>query len=68
MDQPVNPERPVRHSGGCRQPWGGAGVHTGPAGTARFAGINASPRVLRLLGLADLALALALYIGRPSWP
>jgi hypothetical protein len=38
------------------------------AATARFAGINASPGVLRVVGLADLALALGLYIGRPSWP
>jgi hypothetical protein len=36
--------------------------------TARLAGINATPGVLRAVGLADLALALGLYVGHPSWP
>jgi hypothetical protein len=39
-----------------------------PAATARLAGIDATLGVLRAVGLADLALALGLYVGRPSWP
>jgi hypothetical protein len=39
-----------------------------PATTARLAGIDATLGVVRAVGLADLALALGLYVGRPSWP
>ena len=43
-------------------------MHAGPCRHRAFSGIDASPGVLRLVGLADLALAVGLYIGRPSWP
>jgi hypothetical protein len=39
-----------------------------PAATARLAGIDVTLGVLRAVGLADLALALGLYVGRRSWP
>ena len=39
-----------------------------PAATARLAGIDADPRVLRAVGMADLVLAAGLHLGRPSWP
>jgi hypothetical protein len=39
-----------------------------PAATARVAGIDAAPGMVRAVGLADLALAPGLYVGRPSWP
>jgi hypothetical protein len=39
-----------------------------PTATARLAGIDATPRVLRAVGVADLVLAAGLHLGRPSWP
>jgi hypothetical protein len=39
-----------------------------PAATEGFAGIDTTPGVMRAVGLADLALAVGLYVGRPSWP
>ena len=39
-----------------------------PAATARLAGIDATPAVVRVVGLVDLALARGLFVGRPSWP
>jgi hypothetical protein len=39
-----------------------------PAATARLAGIDASLARVRVVGLVDLALALGLFVGRPSWP
>jgi hypothetical protein len=39
-----------------------------PAVTARLAGIDANPGVVRAVGLVDLVLVLGLYVGRPSWP
>jgi hypothetical protein len=36
--------------------------------TARLAGIDANPGVVGAVGLVDLARALGLYVGRPSWP
>jgi hypothetical protein len=39
-----------------------------PAATARLAGIDADPRVLRAIGVTDLVLAAGLHLGRPSWP
>jgi hypothetical protein len=39
-----------------------------PADTARRTGIDATPAVVRVVGLVDLALALGLFVGRPSWP
>jgi hypothetical protein len=39
-----------------------------PAATARLAGIDATPAVMRVVGLVDLALALGLFVGQPSWP
>jgi hypothetical protein len=38
------------------------------AATARLAGIDATPAVVRVVGLVDTALALGLFVGRPSWP
>jgi hypothetical protein len=43
-----------------RAPW--------PATTARFADIDATRSVVRAIGMADLALAVGLHFGRPSWP
>jgi uncharacterized protein YjeT (DUF2065 family) len=72
MDQPVNPDErdPSVIAVAAVSVVAGLACTLAPAATARFAGIDASPGVLRLVGLADLALALALglYIGRPSWP
>jgi hypothetical protein len=39
-----------------------------PEATGRLAGIDATPRVMRAIGLADLVLAVGLHRGRPSWP
>lgn len=39
-----------------------------PGAAARLAGIDASPGVMRAVGLTDLVLALGLFVGRPSWP
>jgi hypothetical protein len=36
-----------------------------PAATARLAGIDATPARVRVV---DLALAVGLFVGRPSWP
>jgi len=70
MDQPVNPDErdPSVIAVAAVSVVAGLACTLAPAATARFAGIDASPGVLRLVGLADLALALGLYIGRPSWP
>ena len=69
MDQLVNPVRagPVGYGGGRRQPRSRVGVHMAPAATARLAGIDATSGLVRVVGPADLALALGLYVG-PSWP
>ena len=70
MDQPVNPDEREGSviAVAAVSLVAGLACTLAPAATARFAGIDASPGVLRLVGLADLALALGLYIGRPSWP
>jgi hypothetical protein len=70
MDQPVKPDERDRSviAVATASLVAGLACTLGPAATARFAGINASPGVLRVVGLADLALALGLFIGRPSWP
>lgn len=39
-----------------------------PATTARLAGIDATPGVMRAIGVTDLVLAVGLHRGRPSWP
>jgi hypothetical protein len=39
-----------------------------PAATARLAGIDADPLVIRAIGVTDLVLAAGLHFGRPSWP
>ena len=39
-----------------------------PATTARLAGIDRNDGVVRAIGVADLALAVGLHLGRPSWP
>jgi hypothetical protein len=39
-----------------------------PDATARLAGIDPGAAVIRAVGLADLALAVGLFVGRPSWP
>lgn len=70
MDQPVNPD--VRDPSVTAVATGslvaGLACTLVPAATARVAGIDASPAVVRAVGLVDLALALGLYVGRPSWP
>jgi hypothetical protein len=39
-----------------------------PGATSRLAAIDATPAVVRVVGLVDLALALGLFVARPSWP
>ncbi|MGH8986002.1 MAG: hypothetical protein ACRDY6_19305 [Acidimicrobiia bacterium] len=39
-----------------------------PAAVGRALGVHSSRRVLRTIGLVDLALAPGLYFGRPQWP
>jgi hypothetical protein len=39
-----------------------------PTTTARLAGADAAPGVVRAIGVADLVLAAGLHLGRPSWP
>jgi hypothetical protein len=39
-----------------------------PGTIARVVGIDTTRGVLRSIGLVDLALAVGLYVGRPSWP
>lgn len=39
-----------------------------PAPTARLAGIDATPAVVRSVGITDVVLAAGLHLGRPSWP
>jgi hypothetical protein len=39
-----------------------------PAASARLAGIDASTRVVRAIGLVDIVLALGLHFRRPAWP
>jgi hypothetical protein len=70
MDQPVNPDErdPSVTAVAAVSLVAGLACTLAPAATARLAGIDATPGVLRAVGLADLALALGLYVGRPSWP
>jgi hypothetical protein len=70
MDQPVNPDvrDPSVTAVATVSLVAGLACTLVPAATARVAGIDASPGVVRAVGLADLALALGLYMGRPSWP
>jgi hypothetical protein len=70
MDQPVNPDErdPSVTAVAAVSLVAGLACTLAPAATARLAGIDATPGVLRVVGLADLALALGLYVGRPSWP
>ena len=46
----------------------GAGLLIAPAAVGRALGVDSGPRVLRTIGLVDLALAPGLYFGRPQWP
>jgi hypothetical protein len=39
-----------------------------PGAVARLAGSDATPAVMRMIGLVDLVLALGLFVERPSWP
>jgi hypothetical protein len=39
-----------------------------PATVGRWLGVDSGRRVLRTIGLVDLALAPSLYFGRPQWP
>jgi hypothetical protein len=70
MDQPVNPHErdPSVTRVAAISLVAGLVCTVAPATTARLAGINATPGVVRAVGLADLVLALGLYVGRPSWP
>lgn len=69
MDQAVNPDE--RDSSvvavAAVSLAAGLACTLAPAATARLAGIDANPGVVRAVGLVDLALALGLYVGRPSW-
>jgi hypothetical protein len=70
MDQPDNPDErdPSVAAVAAASLVAGLTCTLAPAATAHVAGIDATPGVLRAVGLADLALALGLYVGRPSWP
>jgi hypothetical protein len=70
MDQPVKPaERgPSVTEVAAVSLVAGLPCILAPAATARLAGIDATPAVGRAVGLVDLALALGLFVGRPSWP
>jgi hypothetical protein len=70
MDQPVHPDErdPSVTAVATVSLVAGLACTLAPAATARLAGIDATLGVLRAVGLADLALALGLYVGRPSWP
>jgi hypothetical protein len=70
MDQAVNPDE--RDSSvvavAAVSLAAGLACTLAPAATARLAGIDANPGVVRAVGLMDLALARGLYVARPSWP
>ena len=70
MDQPVSPDErdPSVTAVAAVSLVAGLVCTLAPDATARLAGIDATRGVLRAVGLADLALALGLYVGRPSWP
>jgi hypothetical protein len=70
MDQPVSPDErnPSVTTVAAISLVAGLACTVAPATTARLAGIDATLGVVRAVGLADLALALGLYVGRPSWP
>ena len=70
MDQPVNPDvrDPSVTAVAAVSLLAGLACTLAPAATARLAGIDAPSCVVRVVGLADLALALGLYVGQPSWP
>jgi hypothetical protein len=70
MDQPVKPaERdPSVTAVAAVSLVAGLPCTLAPAATARLAGIDATPAIVRAVGLVDLALALGLFVGRPSWP
>jgi hypothetical protein len=69
MDLPVNPDErdPSVVVVATVSLVAGLACTLAPAATARLAGIDATPGVVRAVGLADLGLALGLYVGRPSW-
>jgi hypothetical protein len=46
----------------------GSGLLIAPAAVGRALGVDSDRRVLRTIGLVDLALAPGLYFGRPQWP
>jgi hypothetical protein len=46
----------------------GSALLLAPAAVGRALGVESSDRVLRTIGLVDLALAPCLYFGRPQWP
>jgi hypothetical protein len=70
MDQPVNPDErnPSVTAVAAVSLVAGLACTLAPAATARLAGIDATPRVVRGIGMLDLVLAVGLYVGRPSWP
>ena len=70
MDQPVSPDErdPSVTTVAAVSLVAELACTVAPATTARLAGIDATLGVVRAVGLADLVLALGLYVGRPSWP
>jgi hypothetical protein len=70
MDQPIKPDErdPSVTAVAAVSLIAGLSCTLAPAATARFAGIDATPAVVRAVGLVDLGLALGLFVGRPSWP
>jgi hypothetical protein len=70
MEQPVNPDErdPSVTTVAAISLVAGLACTLAPAATARLAGVDAPAGDMRAVGLVDLALALGLYVGRPSWP
>lgn len=46
----------------------GSALVFAPTTVSQLVGLAAEPRTLRAIGIADLALAPGLYLGRPQWP
>jgi hypothetical protein len=70
MDQPVKPDErdPSVTAVAAVSLVAGLACTVAPGATARLAGIDETPAVVRVVGLVDLALVLGLFVERPSWP